>query len=157
MRRSRMQYYLADQEAHLVDPDASALLLDLQGNVTETSGANFLIVQDGTIISPPLRNILPGISRAVVIELAAKLDISFVERDIQVYNVINADEAFTATTPYCLMPVTRINGLAVGGGRPGPVYRRLMQAWSREVGLDIIKQMAVGAERRQKNIPMVST
>ena len=155
--RSRMQYYLADQEAHLVDPDASALLLDLEGNVTETSGANFLIVQDGTIFSPPPRNILPGISRDVVIELAAKLDISFVEQDFQVYNVINADEAFTATTPYCLMPVTRINGLAIGDGRPGPIYGRLMQAWSREVGLDIIKQMAAGAERRQKSIPMVPT
>src|SRR5688572_4526005 len=61
--RSRMHYYLADQEARLVAPDAIALLLDLDGNVTETSGANFLLVQQGEIVSPTRRNILPGISR----------------------------------------------------------------------------------------------
>src|SRR5712691_7242585 len=91
--RSRMHYYLADQEAHLVDPDAMALLLDLDGNVTETSGANFLIVENGKIISPTLRNTLPGISRQTVIELAAELGIDFVVRDIQVFDVVNADEA----------------------------------------------------------------
>jgi branched-subunit amino acid aminotransferase/4-amino-4-deoxychorismate lyase len=135
--RSRMHYYLADQEAQLVDSNAIALLLDLDGNVTETSGANFLIVERGRIISPTLRNTLPGISRATVMELAAKLGIPFVERDFQVFSVMNADEAFLASTPYCLMPVTRINGVAIGDGQPGPVLRRLLAAWSELVGLDI--------------------
>jgi branched-subunit amino acid aminotransferase/4-amino-4-deoxychorismate lyase len=143
--RSRMHYFLADQEARLVDPDASALLLDLDGNVTETSGANFLMVERGTIVSPTLVNTLPGISRATVIELAEELGIPFVERDIQVFSVINADEAFLASTPYCLLPVTRINGLPIGDGKPGPVYRRLLEAWSRQVGLDIEKQILEGA------------
>lgn len=138
--RSRMHYYLADQEARVADPDAAALLLDLDGNVTETGGSNFLIVERGVIVSPTTTNILPGISRDMVIELAGRLGIPFVERDFQVYNVINADEAFTATTPYCLLPVTKINGLPIGDGRPGPVYRRLMEAWSAEVGLDIVAQ-----------------
>jgi branched-chain amino acid aminotransferase len=89
-------------------------------------------------------NILPGISRATVIELAGKLGIAFVERDVQVYNVINADEAFTASTPYCLLPVTRINGVPIGDGRPGPVFRRLLAAWSEAVGLDIEKQVSAG-------------
>jgi branched-subunit amino acid aminotransferase/4-amino-4-deoxychorismate lyase len=145
--RSRMHYYLADQEARLVDPDAAALLLDLDGNVTETSGANFLMVERGMIVSPTLANTLPGISRDTVIALAEKLGIPFVERDIQVFSVINADEAFLASTPYCLMPVTRINGLPIGDGKPGPVYRRLMEAWSREVGLDIEKQIREGAKK----------
>src|SRR4029078_3343936 len=99
-----MHDYLADPEARQVDPDAIALLLDLDGNVTETSGANFLIVEKGTIVSPTLRNTLPRVSRQTVIELAAKLGIPFVERDIQVYNVMNADEAFLASTPFCMMP-----------------------------------------------------
>ena len=135
--RSRMHYYLADQEARVADPDAAALLLDLDGNVTETGGANFLIVERGTIVSPTTRNILPGISRQMVIELAAKLGIPFVERDFQVYNVINADEAFTASTPYCLLPVTKINGLSIGDGRPGPIYHRLLDAWSEAVGTNV--------------------
>jgi branched-chain amino acid aminotransferase len=139
--RSRMHYYLADNEARLVDPDASALLLDLDGNVTETSGANFLIVEKGTIVSPTTRNTLPGISRAMVIELAGQLGISFVERDFQVYNVMNAEEAFLASTPFCVMPVTRINGTPIGDGKPGPMVHRLLTAWSEEVGLDIGKQI----------------
>ncbi len=139
--RSRMHYYLADKEAQLADPNAIALLLDLDGNVTETSGANFLMVERGTIVSPSLRNTLPGISRATVIELAAKLGIPFVERDVQVYSVMNADEAFLASTPYCLMPVTRINGVEIGDGRPGPVLRQLLDAWNELIGLDIHAQI----------------
>ena len=139
--RSRMHYYLAEQEAHLVDADAMPLLLDLQGNVTETSGSNFLIVEGGTLVSPTLTNILPGISRQAVIELAGELGIPFVERDFQVFNVINADEALSVTTPYCVMPVTRINGLPIGDGKPGPVFRRLIDAWSEKVGLDILGQI----------------
>lgn len=146
--RSRMHYYLADKEAQLVDPDASALLLDLQGNVTETGGSNFLIVERGVIVSPTLVNTLPGISRAMVIELAAKLSIPFVEKDIQVHSVMNADEAFTSTTPYCLLPVTKINGVAIGDGQPGPMFRRLLAAWSAEVGVDIERQIEEGASRR---------
>lgn len=144
--RSRMHYYLADKEAQLADPGAIALLLDLDGNVTETSGANFLMVERGTIVSPTLRNTLPGISRATVIELAARLGIPFVERDVQVYSVINADEAFLASTPYCLMPVTRINGVAIGDGRPGPVLRRLLDAWNELAGLDIYAQIQGAAK-----------
>jgi len=147
--RSRMHYYLADKEAQLVDADAIALLLDLHGNVTETSGANFLMVERGTIVSPTLVNTLPGISRATVIELAGKLGIPFVERDIQVHSVMNADEAFLASTPYCLMPVTKINGVAIGDGKPGTVHGKLIAAWSKEVGMDIPRQILEGAEKRR--------
>jgi branched-subunit amino acid aminotransferase/4-amino-4-deoxychorismate lyase len=143
--RSRMHYYLADQEAQLVDPNASALLLDLEGNVTETSGANFLMVEGGKIISPTLRNTLPGISRKTVIELASQLGIEFIERDFQVYNVVNADEAFLASTPFCIMPVTKLNGIAIGDGKPGSVFRKLIAAWSQRVGLDIVEQIVSGA------------
>lgn len=147
--RSRMHYYLADQEARLVDPDASALLLDLDGNVTETSGANFLMVERGTIVAPTLRNTLPGVSRATVIDLASELGIPFAEQDFQVFNAVNADEAFLASTPYCLMPVTRINGLPLTSSKPGPVYQRLVEAWNGLVGLDITQQISTGAERRR--------
>jgi branched-chain amino acid aminotransferase len=147
--RSRMHLYLAEKEAQLVDPDASALLLDIDGNLTETSAANFLLVERGTIVSPTTRNTLPGVSRATVIDLAAELGIPFVERDVQVFTAINADEAFLTSTPYCLMPVTKINGVSVGNGVPGRVYRRLLDAWSQLVGLNIEQQILEGAARRQ--------
>ena len=143
--RSRMHYYLAEKEVHHTDPDASALLLDLAGNVTETNTGNFLMVKGGVLISPTLANTLPGISRATVIELAGELGIRFAERDIPVADAQSADEAFLSSTSYCLMPVTKINDAAIGEGRPGPVYRRLKTAWSRRVGLDIERQILDGS------------
>jgi branched-chain amino acid aminotransferase len=146
--RSRMHYYLAEKEARLADPEAYALLLDLDGHITETNAANFLMVERGAIVSPLSTKILPGISRATVFELAAKLDIPFVERDVPVFSALNANEAFLSSTPFCLMPVTRINGVPVGDGRPGPVFRRLLEAWEREVGMNIERQIRDGARRR---------
>ena len=144
--RSRMHFYLADKEAQRTDPDAAALLLDLQGNVTETAAANFLMVKGGTLVSPPATHILPGISRATLIELACRIGIPFSEREIQTIDVLNADEAFLTSTPYCMTPVTKINGVAIGEGQPGPMFRRLIEAWNQQVGLDIQKQIADGAK-----------
>ena len=146
--RSRMHFYLADREARLVDPEASALLLDLDGNITETNAANFFIVERGTVVSPTTHNTLPGISRAMVIELCGQLGIPFVERDFPVFDAIKADEAFTTSTPYCILPVTKLNGIPIGDGKPGPMVPRLLTAWSDEVGLDIAQQIQLGAQRR---------
>jgi len=139
--RSRLHWWRAEQEAHLVDPNAVPLLLDLQGNLTETSGANFLLVRDGAVYSPMPRNILLGVSRHVVKELCGKLGIEFMERDLQVHDALTADEAFVTTTPYCMAPVTRINGVQIGDGRPGAIFNRILEAWSLEVGIDIRKQI----------------
>ena len=139
--RSRLHFWLAEQEAKNVDPNAATLLLDLDGNVTEFSGGNILIVKDGTIISPTTRNILPGISRQTVIELASELQIPFSEEDFQVYDVCNADEAFESTTPFCLLPVTKINNIPIGNGKPGAICFRLLDRWGEKVGLDILRQI----------------
>tara|TARA_Y100000782_G_C10163300_1_gene256555 strand:+ start:785 stop:1717 length:933 start_codon:yes stop_codon:yes gene_type:complete len=139
--RSRMHWWLADQETYLVDPKAVALCLDLEGNVTETGGSNFLILRDGEIWTPTTRNILHGISMHYVKELAEKSGFEFRERDFQVYDVINAEEAFLASTPYCLAPVTQINGIPIGKGKPGPVFEKLITLWSDKVGLDVKEQI----------------
>ena len=140
--RSRMHMWLADQETQQVDPRGITLLLDLDGNVTETSGSNFAIVQDGAVVAPTSRNTLQGVTLLTVSELCRELGIPFEERDFQVYDVMNADEALLLTTPYCLAPVTRINGAVIGDGKAGgPVFHRLMDAWSEKVGLDIIGQI----------------
>jgi len=139
--RSRMHWWLADQETHQVDPSAISLCLDLAGNVTETSGSNFLIATQDAVISPSPDHVLPGISLQTVAEICDQEGLGFEERDFQVYDVINAEEAYLATTPYCLAPVTRINGLEIGSGRPGPVFKRLMDAWSERVGVDIVGQI----------------
>jgi branched-chain amino acid aminotransferase len=141
-QRSRMHWWLAEQEVHQVDPSASALLLDLNGHVTETAGANFLLVRAGTVVSPPGESVLGGISLRVVRDLCRRLGIDFEERALTVYDCLNADEAMLTNTAFCLAGVSRINGLPIAW--PGPVFQRLLEAWSEEIGLDIQGQIAGG-------------
>lgn len=147
--RSRMHWYLADEQARLVDPKAIALLLDREDNVTETATANFFIVHGSTVITPTGRNTLHGISQQVALELMEQMDVKVEVRDFQTYDVVNADEAFTTSTPYCALPVTRINGKPIGAGEPGVVYQELLKLWGRLVNLDISAQMQTGAVERR--------
>lgn len=146
--RSRLNWYMADREAQLVDPKARALVLDRDGNVTEASTANFLIVVGNCIVVPDPTKSLGGVSQHVVAELAVQLGMQFTTSDLKVYDVLTADEALTSSTPYCLLPVTRVNGKPIGDGNPGPVYRKIMAAWHDLAGLDIIAQMQQGARER---------
>jgi branched-chain amino acid aminotransferase len=138
--RSRMAYTLAEIEVKLVDPRAQGILLDIDGNIAENKGGNFFIVADGVLKTPTTRNALAGISRATVLELAAQLDIPARETDLQPYDVYTADEAFFTSTPYCIMPATRFNGLPVGDGKVGAITKRLLAGWSELVGVDIVAQ-----------------
>ncbi len=138
--RSRMAYTLAEMEVKLVDPQAQGILLDIDGNVAENKGGNFFIYSEGVLKTPPTRNTLAGVSRATVLELARELGIPTQVVDFQLYDIYTADEAFFTSTPYCIMPATRINGLPVGTGEVGPVTKRLLQAWSEMVGVDIVAQ-----------------
>lgn len=146
-QRSRMHYYLADLQARDSDPSAWALLLDLDGRVTETAGANFMMVAGGVLVTPTARTTLPGISRQTVMELAAGLSLPCVERDFGLDEAMNADEAMLTSTPYCVMPVSHINGAPLRAGAPGPTTRRLQEAWSRMAGLDVVEQVIAGAPR----------
>ena len=60
------------------------------------------------------------------------MSINWIEKDFQVYDVINAEEAFLASTPYCVAPVTKINGLPISNGEIGPVFKALIQLWGKE-------------------------
>ena len=146
--RSRMHYYLADKHAAAIDPGARALLLDSQGFVTEASTANVLIhTPDEGLVSPPCSKILRGISLSTVASLAEKLGIPWTQRELTSDDVATADEVFLTSTPMCLLPVTRFNARPVGRGEPGPVFRRLMDAWSELVGIDIVMQAERFARR----------
>jgi branched-chain amino acid aminotransferase len=138
---SRMYFHLAECEARLVDKDAYALILDLDGNVCELSpGANFWIIKNGTVITPPGRSMLRGVTREAVFEVAHNLDIPIVERDFQTYDVIIADEAFLTVTSRCVLPITKVNGLPIGDGKPGPIVGRLQNGWSEMFGFDFLTQ-----------------
>lgn len=138
--RSRLAYTLAEAEVKLVDPAAQSVILDTDGNVTENKGGNFFIYADGALKTPHARGALAGISRETALELAEGLGIDTQVTDFQPYDIYTADEAFFTSTPYCIMPATKFNGLPVGDGKVGPVTRRLLEAWSEVVGLDIVAQ-----------------
>ena len=139
--RNRLHMWIGEQEIKLADSKAMALYLDVNGNITETAGSNFVIYRDGRVISPRRNNILWGISLTVLEEILADMNIPFVEEDIQTYDAINADEAWIPSTPYCLGPVTRINGQAIGDGKPGPMWRQILDRWSKIVDKDIYREM----------------
>ncbi len=138
--RSRMHYFMANAETRKADPKATTLLLDLEGNLTESSGANIFLVNDGVLYTPTTRNILVGISRQTVLELASELGIPAVETDIQLLDIRNAEEAFFTTTSYCILPIRQIDREPPLEPIPGPITARLLSAWSDMVGVDIVAQ-----------------
>ncbi len=137
---SRMHLNLADLEARDVDSAAWPIMLDAEGNVTEGSGANLFIVSDGAMKTPSDATILRGVTRDVVFELADSLDIPLSEEPIQPYDVYTADEAFFTSTPFCVLPVTRVDRREVADGRPGPIATRLLAAFSELSGIDVVDQ-----------------
>jgi branched-chain amino acid aminotransferase len=139
--RSRMHFYLADRQARVQDPQARALLFDAQGFATEASTANVLVCRAAEgLLSPPAQKILHGISLAVVLDLARGLGIPTAERDLTAEEVGSADEVWLTSTPMCLLPVVRFNGRPIGAGHPGPLFHRILAAWSEMVGIDIAAQ-----------------
>ncbi|TWT46825.1 aminotransferase class IV [Botrimarina hoheduenensis] len=139
--RSRMHYYLADQQAQQHEPGSRALLLDQDGFVGEASTANVVIynAREG-IVSPRMEKVLPGVSVAALRELALQHGVPFSERDLTIDELRAAEEVWLASTSICLLPVVRCDGQPIGSGRPGPGYAQLLGAWNEAVGLDVAEQ-----------------
>ena len=140
--RNRLHMWIGEQEVKQLDPTATPLYLDINGNITETGGSNFVIYRDGQVVSPRRDNILWGISLTVLGEILEEMGIPLVEENLQTYDVVNAEEAWMPTTPYCLGPVTRFNGEPIGDGQPGPLWRKIIDRWSEVVDKDIYQEVA---------------
>jgi branched-chain amino acid aminotransferase len=133
---------MANLEVKKQDPGAWPLLLDPDGFIAEGTGANFFILNHSfELLTPEPRNCLRGISRAYVKKLAKKLKMDVIERNITLYDVYNAREAFFTCTPFSIMPCTRINHRLIGGGVVGRRTKHLMNKWFEEVGVDYVAQM----------------
>jgi branched-chain amino acid aminotransferase group I len=109
---------------------ADAIMLDLEGYVSETNATNLFMVDNGILLTPPPDHCLPGITRATVIELAKELNISCVVRRLSLAEFHSADEVFTTGTMGELTPVTCIDGRVIGTGERGPITIRLQDAYS---------------------------
>ncbi len=121
---------LAKQEAN--DAGAKEAILVKDGLVTEGCSSNVCLVRDGTIITPPLSDqLLAGVTRAVVLELARKAGIVVDEREVPQEELTQADELFLIGTTIEVLPVAALNGVPVGGRTPGPVTRTVSEAFHR--------------------------
>lgn len=139
--RSRMHYYLADRAARQMDPGARAVMMDEDGFVTESTTANIVVYRTGDgLVIPPRHKILPGISLAVLLELASAAGIGCREQDMRPADIAAADEVFVCSTSPCVLPVVRFNRQPVGRGIPGPTFDQLMNQWEQLVGVDIRRQ-----------------
>jgi branched-chain amino acid aminotransferase len=132
---------MGDLEVKARDPEAWAVTLDVNGNLCEGMGSNFFIVRDGTVVTPKVKYVLPGVSRQTVIDLAGEKKIPVVEDDIGLYDAYNADEVFLTSTSLCICGVRSINGAQINTGTvPGPVTRELTDAYVASVDFDFVKQ-----------------
>ncbi|HRE99447.1 MAG TPA: aminotransferase class IV [Pirellulaceae bacterium] len=139
--RSRMHYHLADREARRIDPEARALLLDLEGHVAEASTASvFLYFEGEGFVAPPEAEVLPSISLRTIRQAATARSIPFVHRTIEAAELFDADEVLLCSTSPCVLAATRIDGRPVGDGRPGRMWRHLIAAWNETAGFDLIDQ-----------------
>jgi len=129
--RSRLAFQLGNAQ---VRPGEWPLFHDSGGWLRETSGANIFLVQ-GTIALTPHEGCLPGISAGYIADIGnvshARVNSSLIPK---------CDELFVSATPFCLLPVTKVNDVPVGDGNPGPIYRRLLALWSENVDVDIAAQ-----------------
>lgn len=141
--RSRLFYLMANIEASQVAGDNNwALLLGTDGFITEGTGDNFFIIKDGVVITPEGRDVLRGVSREYVMtELCPALGIPVIEKNIDPYDVYTADEAFITGTPFCMLPVTSLNGLKIADGKVGAMFSQILNLWSTYTEVDIIKQI----------------
>ena len=152
--RSRLFYLMANIEVSQYKGENNwPLMLDPDGYIAEGSGDNFLIIKDGVVISPEGRNMLRGVSRSYVMnELCPKLGISVLEKNIEPYDVYNADEAFMTGTPFCMLPVTSLNGVKIGNGSVGKIYKKILKKWCQENKVNISEQIKNWDKKNNKKI-----
>lgn len=115
---------LAKIEANLCNAD-DALMLDMNGFVSETNATNIFMVKKGDLLTPNADSCLPGITRALVINIAKELSINCKERNISVSEFYNSDEVFTTGTMGELTPVKEIDGRLIENKNNSKVLSRI--------------------------------
>lgn len=114
-----------------------ALMLDQSGFVIEATGDNVFLVKRGRLTTPPTyQGNLRGITRDCILEIARALEFEVAEEPITTYEVYTADECFLSGTAAEIIPVVRVDGRPIGDGRPGPVTRRLIEAFRARTATD---------------------
>jgi branched-subunit amino acid aminotransferase/4-amino-4-deoxychorismate lyase len=120
---------LARRQAHAAGAD-EALLTDPAGRVLEGSASNVFAVLDGHVVTPPVEaGLLPGVTRAAVIEVARHEGLDVVEEPLPRDMLLAADEAFLTASTREVVALIEVDGQPIGGATPGPVTQRLLAAY----------------------------
>jgi len=146
---NRLCNRLAEYEAKMVDPEAFALMLDINGFAAECPFLNFFMVKDGKLFTSRLINALPGITRETVLELAKELKIECVETDLCVYDLYNADEIMLTATAFAIIPVSKFNERVLPTPIPGAITKQLQSAFSKKVHYDIVQRVLEYAQTKE--------
>lgn len=111
-----------------------ALFLDIEGHVAEGPISNVMFVKGRKLITPPLTcGILPGVTRAVTMEIGAEQGLVIEERPVERGEIDTADEMFYTSSLRELYPIVKVDAATIGDGLPGPVYKQLHKAYSATV------------------------
>lgn len=148
---NKMNHTMAAFEAKQAHPRAIPLMLDIDGNLSETSVHNVFLVIDGKLCTPTDKNVLGGITKSVIFDLAKQLGVEVIEGNYTPYDLYNAEEAFLASTSPTMIPVKTVNGAKIGDGAPGPVTVRLIAAWNKMVGMDIVDQALSHLDKQERD------
>ncbi len=124
---------LAMQEA-LTRGAFEAVMRNASGHLAECSQSNLFVVRAGRVLTPPVaEGLLPGITRAFVLELCAALGVPASESVLEDDDLFGADEAFLTSTTREIVPIVKVDDARIGDGRPGPVTNALLEAYRARV------------------------
>ncbi len=141
--RARLQYFLADSAVGGNNSSyPGAVLLDLDGCLTETSSANLMIVEQQRLVCPPEKSTLAGVSLGRTIRLASDAGLSVVREPIPIERAMSAQEILLCGTTGCLWPASSINDQIINDQilLQRDVFGQLSQLWIRDLGFDYMQQ-----------------
>lgn len=132
---------VANLEVQSHSPGAWAILLDGRGFLCEGLGSNLFLVRDEILYTPKSEYVLEGVSRQTVIDLAQKMGLTIVEKDLTPYDAYRADEAMITSTSFCICPVANFDQLPLQNpALPGPITQALMDGFANLVDFDFVAQ-----------------
>jgi branched-chain amino acid aminotransferase group I len=106
---------------------ASAVMLDINGFISETNDTNIFLVRDSKLFTPFADSCLPGLTRQMILDIARDNDVIAQEKNLSLTELYTSDEAFTSGTMGELTPILKADGRVIGNGKRGPVTKRFQE------------------------------
>lgn len=146
--RSRAAFQVAIMQAAKILPGSIPVLVDPDGFLTETTSANIFLVRGSEVLCPLPHNVLAGVTRGVISQLARRLGIPIRETNLTVADAAAADELMITSTSIGVLHARTFEQRPVGNGSAGTITLQLREALAQEVGLDFVAQAKSYAKKK---------